>query len=132
MRWLTLATMVFSLAVLRSATGEETLPVEGTPVIDATNLSEFRMVGKGPKADFSMVAVEGQPFDRAIRVHVAAQPPNVYDVQILTPPTTAPLKKGEHILADLQRPLHGGSRWRRRFWRPHPGRRSIVDGRRRL
>ena len=57
------------------------------------------MVGKGPKADFSMVAVEGQPFDRAIRVHVTAQPPHVYDVQILTPPTIAPLKKGEHILA---------------------------------
>ena len=122
--------MLLSLAAAKALPAAETLPVEGTPVVDAAKLSGFRLVGKGPKADFSMVPVEGQPFGRAIRVQVAAQPPNAYDVQILTPPTTVPLKKGEHILAMYRRPLHGGPRWRRRFRRPHPGRRAIVDGHR--
>lgn len=91
--------MVLSLAFQRASAGAEISPVKGTPVVDAAKLSDFRLVGKGPKADFSFVAIEGQPFDQVIRVQVAAQTPNVYDVQILTPPTTVPLKKGEHILA---------------------------------
>ena len=91
--------IVLSLVVSCAWAETETLSIEGTPVVDAVNLSGFRLVGRGPKADFSLVSVEGQPFGRAIRVQVAAQPPNVYDVQILTPPTTVPLKKGEHVLA---------------------------------
>ena len=56
-------------------------------------------MARGRKRTSHSSLIEGQPFDRVIRVQVAAQTPNVYDVQILTPPTTVPLKKGEHILA---------------------------------
>jgi len=72
--------MVLSLAIQRASAETEILPVHGTPVFDANRLSDFRFVGKGPKADFSQVTIEGQPFDRVIRVQVAAQTPNVYDV----------------------------------------------------
>jgi endo-1,4-beta-xylanase len=80
---------------------QEKLPVKASPVCDGSRLSDFRLLGKEPKADYSFVPVTGQPFSRAIRVNVAARTPNGYDVQILTPPTTQPLKKGEHILAVL-------------------------------
>jgi endo-1,4-beta-xylanase len=94
-----LSFVLFLLLVADCFAAAEPLPVQGTPVLDGSKLPDFRLVGKGPKADFSFVPVEGQSFDRAIRVQVAAQTPNVYEVQILTPPTTVPLKKGEHILA---------------------------------
>ncbi len=78
MRPFVLLMMVLSLAFQRACAGTELLPVKGTPVVDATKLSDFRLIGEGLKADFSFIAVEGQPFDRAIRVQVAAQTPNVY------------------------------------------------------
>ena len=78
---------------------EHTPSIQGTPVFSATKISDFRLDGQPPKAEFSSVAVEGQAFDWAIRVHVAARTPNAWDVQLLTPPATVPLKKGDHLLA---------------------------------
>jgi len=75
------------------------LPVQGTPVFVAAKLSDFRLDGQGPRAEYSSTPVEGQAFDWAIRVRVAGQTPNAWDVQILTPPTAVPLKKGDYILA---------------------------------
>jgi len=94
--------IVLSLAFQCAFAEEEKLPVKGTPAFDAGKLSDFRLLGHGPKADFSFVAIEGQPFDRGIRVQVAARTPNAYDVQMLTPPSAVPLKKGEHVLAILK------------------------------
>ena len=80
---------------------QDTLPVRGSAVCDGARLSDFRLYGQGPQADYAFVPVEGQPFGRAIRVKVPARTPSGHEVQILTPPTTQPLKKGEHILAVL-------------------------------
>ena len=77
------------------------MPVEGRAIFDAGKLSAFRLASQGPTEDFSVVTIEGQPFSRAFRVRVTAKHSKAWDVQILTPPSTLPLKKGEHILAML-------------------------------
>lgn len=82
-----------------ASAGENASPVQGTPVFVATKLSDFRLGGQGPMADYSSTTVKGQAFDWAIRVRVADRTPNPWDVQILTPPTAIPLKKGDHVLA---------------------------------
>jgi endo-1,4-beta-xylanase len=98
---LALPLLLVAIAAARVSLAEEKLPVEGRAVFDAGKLSAFRLAGRGSKADISVVSVAGQPFSRAFRVHVAAKLPKAWDVQILTPPSTVPLKKGEHVLATL-------------------------------
>ncbi len=90
--------------VLLAATGEafadEDFQVKGTSAFDVGQLSDFHLFGQTPDAAYSFVVVTNQPFEKAIRVQVAAPTPNVWDVQILTPTTTVPLQKGEHIRTD--------------------------------
>jgi endo-1,4-beta-xylanase len=95
-----LSQIIVLLVVIRIASaGENASPVQGTPVFVAAKLADFRLGGQGPMADYSSIAVEGQAFTWAIRVRVADRTPNPWDVQILTPPATIPLKKGDHVLA---------------------------------
>ncbi len=75
--------------------------VQGTSAFGSSDMTNFSMLGQGSNAVYSSVVVTNQPFARAIRVRVTAPTPNPYDVQILTPPTTIPLKKGELMLAVL-------------------------------
>ena len=96
-----LAIILLLLAICPAFAGDEPLPVHGTPAFVAGRYSDFRLLGQGPNATYSSTAVEGQPFDWAIHVQVAARTANAYDVQVLTPPTTIPLKKGDHVLAVL-------------------------------
>ncbi|MBI4720322.1 MAG: hypothetical protein HY770_03685 [Chitinivibrionia bacterium] len=93
--------LVALLAAQAASAKEEISTVQGTPALVADKLSDFRLIGQRPEAEYSSILVEGQSFDWAIRVRVAARTPNSWDVQILTPPTIVPLKKGEHILAIL-------------------------------
>jgi hypothetical protein len=95
------ALLVFAMALGPVSRAEEKLPVEGKAIFDAGQLSAFRLAAPGPKASISVVPVAGQPFEQAFRVHVTAKFPKAWDVQILTPPTTVPLKKGDHVLAIL-------------------------------
>jgi endo-1,4-beta-xylanase len=81
--------------------GAATPMIQGTPAFDENVLSNFSLLGQGSNAEYSSVVVTGQPFSRAIRVRVVARTANPYDVQILTPPTTIPLKQGELALAVL-------------------------------
>lgn len=95
------AIILLLLAICPAFAGDETLPVHGTPAFVAGRYPDFRLLGHGTNAAYASVSVEGQPFDWAIRVKVAGRTTNAYDVQILTPPTTIPLKKGDHVLAVL-------------------------------
>jgi endo-1,4-beta-xylanase len=81
--------------------GDNLTSPPGTPVFAAGGLADFRLGGQQPGADFSSTLVEGQSFDWAIHVKVPARTPNAWDVQILTPVTTVPLRKGDTILATL-------------------------------
>lgn len=98
---LALLFFVFALAVAHFSVAAEKLPAEGRAVFDAGKLSAFRLASQGPNEGFSVVTIAGQPFSRAFRVHVTAKHSKAWDVQILTPPSTVPLKKGDHILAML-------------------------------
>jgi endo-1,4-beta-xylanase len=101
MRLLVSASVVLLFACRLALAVQEGAPAQGIPPFVASKMSDFRLLGQGPKAEYSSTVVEGQSFDWAIRVRVAARTTNAYDVQILTPPTAVPLKKGEHILATL-------------------------------
>jgi len=92
---------VFLLVIQSVPAGEILPPAKGIPVFVANKFSDFRLDGRRPEAEFSSTPVEGQPFNWAIRVHVAGRTPNVWDVQILTPPSTVPVKKGDYMLAIL-------------------------------
>jgi endo-1,4-beta-xylanase len=71
----------------------------GEPVFCAANLPAFGMDGKEPQARFSVVDVTGPAFGQAIRVEVRERTPDPWGVQLRTPTSTRPLKKGEHLLA---------------------------------
>ena len=99
-RWIALLIIAVS-AIQTAAAVAQKLPGTGTPTFAASHLADFVLLGQGSNAGYSVVAVTGQPFDQALRVRVAGRTPHVYDVQVLTPPTTLPVKKGEHLLATL-------------------------------
>lgn len=94
-----------SLAVLGlvltlwSVAAETVASIPGIPTFTTTNLVDFVLEGQDSKAAYTFVNVTGQRFDQAIRVRVTGRTPHAYDVQILTPPTTRPAKKGEQFLA---------------------------------
>lgn len=90
---------VLAFAMAGVSLAEEKPPIDGRAVFDAGKLSNFRLASQGPNNGISVVAVAGQPFHRAFRVRVATKPRQAWDVQILTPPSTVPLRKGEHVLA---------------------------------
>jgi hypothetical protein len=90
---------ILLLAIQALSAGNNALPVQGTPVFVSGSLSDFRLGGDAPQARYSTTPVEGQAFDRAIHVQVMGRTANAWDVQILTPPATVPLKKGDQLLA---------------------------------
>jgi endo-1,4-beta-xylanase len=96
---LALLFIVFALVIADVSVADEKLPVAGRAIFDAGKLSAFRLASQRPNESFSVVPIAGQSFSRAFRVRVSAKHPNAWDVQILTPPSTVRLKKGEHILA---------------------------------
>ena len=101
MRHLILVTMLLLFAPLTRSVATAQMPDTGRAAFVAGKWTDLQLSGQGTVAKFSSIAVEGQPFEWAIRVQVPTRTPNGWDVQILTPPTTIPLKKGEHILAIL-------------------------------
>jgi endo-1,4-beta-xylanase len=100
MRHNVLVTMLL-FASLTGSVATARPPDTGRAAFVADKWTDLKLSGQGTGAKFSSIAVEGQSFDWAIRVHVPARTPNGWDVQMLTPPTTIPLKKDEHILAIL-------------------------------
>lgn len=94
-------TWILLFATLAGSAAASPLPDGGRAAFVAGKWTDFRLQGQDKKALYSSTVVDGQPFDWAIRVQVPARTPNGWDVQILTPPTTIPLKKGEHVLAIL-------------------------------
>jgi endo-1,4-beta-xylanase len=101
MRLLVSMSVVLLFACRLALAVQDVAPAQGTPTFVASRMSDFRLLGQGAKAEYSSAVVEGQSFDWAIRVRVAARTTPVYDVQFLSPPTTVPLKKGEHILVTM-------------------------------
>lgn len=94
-------TMALLLATLSASAMAAQAPTGGRATFVAGRWTDFRLLGQEAMAVYSSMGVEGQPFDWAVRVQVPTRTPSAWDVQILTPPTTVPLKKGEHILAIL-------------------------------
>jgi hypothetical protein len=76
MRWLLLAAAAVGSAAAHAAEEVDSaypayleavrarLPDKGTPLFDGARLSDCRFSGQGKAAEFSFVAVEGQPFGR--------------------------------------------------------------------
>lgn len=98
MRHPVLVTLILLFATLTGSAAASQLPDGGRAAFVAGKWTDFRLLGQEKKAIYSSTVVDGQPFDWAIRVQVPTRTPNGWDVQILTPPTTIPLKKDEHIL----------------------------------
>ena len=77
------------------------LKLGGISVFDGSNLSAFRFSKGSGQAELSFVPVSGEPFSRALRVSVFAATDPIHAVQLLSPPTTVSLKKGDHFLLIL-------------------------------
>ncbi len=80
---------------------QKSLPARGVPVFDGSRLGDFRFGGQGKAADFSVIPVSGRPFGAAVRVRVQQRAENPWGVQLQTPPTKEPLKKGDRFLVLL-------------------------------
>jgi endo-1,4-beta-xylanase len=93
--------MILLFATLSASASASQLPDGGRAAFVADKWTDFQLIGQGTTAVYSSTIVESQPFDWAVRVQVPTRTPNGWDAQILTPPTTIPLKEGEHILAIL-------------------------------
>lgn len=98
MRHHVFATIILLFATPAGSASASPLPDGGDAAFVAGRCTDFRLLGHDKGALYSSTVVEGQPFDWAIRVQVPTRTPNGWDVQILTPPTTMPLKEDEHIL----------------------------------
>ena len=83
-------------ACLRAET--EKLPGEPKLAIDGANMGAFGRPDESGIARSEVVDVEGQPFGKAIRVHVLKPVQPVWQVQFVTPDTQVPIKKGDVLL----------------------------------
>ncbi len=90
---------VVLLAVQQGILADDKSTIQGIPTFSAGTMSDFRLSGNGTMAEYSSSIVEGQSFEWGIRVRVPKRTDNSWDAQILTPPSSVPLKKGEQILA---------------------------------
>src|SRR5262245_59722085 len=73
--------------------------VKGVELSDV-GIEAFKLQGKTERAAAAMVAVEGQPFARALRVEVKEKSGNPWDVQ-LQQRVEKPVQVGDVILATL-------------------------------
>ena len=95
--WTLLALLIVASGVACAATAP--LP-KGTPVLGDDPLGAFKLGGQAARADAESrtVAVEGQPFDKALRLTTRKLPARIYHIQVAAP-TTAPVKRGDVLLA---------------------------------
>jgi len=70
----------------------------GTPAIEADTVTAFRLGGDAANGRCETVVVEGQTFNRALRVTTLRQPEQPWLLQ-LHAPTVAPVAKGDVLLA---------------------------------
>ena len=94
-----LATLVAACAFADATADQDArfaaLPA-GTSVISERGLAAFTLSGQDGTA--KLIPVEGQPFRETQQIRTAARPANPYSLQ-LGGKTTAPMKKGDHLLA---------------------------------
>lgn len=74
------------------------LPNPGVLCYPETRLSDYHFVGDSGPARFSVVPVDGEPFSEAVRVEVSAPQQPVWNVQLMSPRSTAPLHKDDVLL----------------------------------
>jgi endo-1,4-beta-xylanase len=75
------------------------VPEGGVSLIAGNGIAAFKPGGSATgSAAAELVAVTGQPFDRALRIRTKAKPDNHWDLQA-TARTRAPVKKGDALLA---------------------------------
>lgn len=74
------------------------LPNPGVLCFPETPLSDYRFIGDGGAAEFTVVPVEDQPFSHAVRVAVAGPQQPVWNVQMMTPPSTEDLSSDDVLL----------------------------------
>ena len=72
--------------------------VPGLPVLPGDGISAFQLQGKTERVEVSTVAVEGQPFSRAIRARILEGSGSEWSVQ-LQASTSQPIAKGDVMLA---------------------------------
>ncbi len=89
------------LLAMLTAYAVDPTPVAGTSVFGDVTLPNFSTGGAGAAANavFTIVPVTGQTFKQAIQVKVATKTANPWDVQIGSPSSIIPLKKGDYLLA---------------------------------
>ncbi len=74
------------------------LPNPGVMCFPETPLSDYRFIGDGEAAEFTVVPVEDQPFSHAVRVAVAGPQQPVWNVQMMTPRSTEDLSRDDVLL----------------------------------
>ena len=78
---------------------EESKALPGSPVvvIDGSTLAEFSRPTEGKMGASEVVDVTGQPFSKAIRVKVLQRTNPTYLVQVITPASKTPIRKGDTL-----------------------------------
>ena len=78
-----------------------TATATGVSVFGEVTLADFPAGGAGAAANalFTTVPVAGQAFTQAIQAKITAKTANPWDIQIGSPISVVPLKKGEYVLA---------------------------------
>ena len=72
--------------------------VDGVDMIGGDGVRAFALSGETSRVELSHIAVEGQPFDEAVRAEIKEQSTNPWDVQISTK-NAAPVERGDVLLA---------------------------------
>jgi hypothetical protein len=93
------AVLVLALLLSSSAPGDspQPLPPGGRSMLAQPDLAGLRFSAAAETATAEVVAVEGMPFDQAIRVAIQQQPREAWGVQ-LTAETNSPIRRGDVLL----------------------------------
>ncbi|HVF85078.1 MAG TPA: hypothetical protein VM821_03790, partial [Abditibacteriaceae bacterium] len=76
------------------------IPTGGVSVLGADTMSVLQLSGATESGTVTPVAVQGQPFSRALRLQTLKRPANEWSLQIGAPNTQA-VKKGDVLLASF-------------------------------
>lgn len=99
--FLVLATSLFASDPCEDALYRETvakLPGRPTPLFAVSEVSGLLRHGAGEDAAFSVLAAAGQPFAQALRAEVKRRTEPAWNVQLTTPVSLGPVKKGDALL----------------------------------
>ncbi len=77
------------------------LPGRPAELFDVSDVSRLPFLGSASDADFSVVRAPGQPFKQAARVRVKRRTDPEWMVQLTTPPSRVPVRKGDVLFVSF-------------------------------